>query len=609
MMPQSMRFSEPFASMLSTSKSFLGPPDWIGRATRHSLSRDVFAGLTGATIVLPQGVAFAAIAGLPPEYGFYTAMITPLVAAYFGSSWHAVSGPTTAISALVFGALSGLYTPGSAAFGQAAVTLALLVGLVQIILGLARLGSLVNFVSHSVMTGFVSGAALLIGLSQIRHALGLDLPRPEHFFEFVPALMTELAATDPVSLTIAVVALAVTVAVKRWRPSWPNYLMALAAGTGVYLALGAVAKGVATVGRLDAVIPRLGMPAIDPAGLSALASPAFAIALVGLLEAMSISRALAMRSGQEIDANREFFGQGASNAVGSFFACYPASASFTRSGVNYEAGAQSPLSAVFAAFFLFLILLLVAPWFAYVPIPAMASVIMVVAWRLVDTREVRHILRVSRGETVIAGITFAVSLLVDLEFAIYCGVILSILFFMDRSAHPRISVGVADPSLPRRSFRPAAQTGLPVCPQLIVAGLDGPLFFGSVDAIRKEFRRLEEIYPQQTHMIFNIRGVGQIDLPAAQLLIEEAKRRKVRGGLLYVQTKIPRTIRQLRQYRVTAHLGGRKVHLYKGDAISAAISRLDLDICRECSVRVWTDCPKFCSAGRSSSLEDQRSDG
>lgn len=588
-----MRLPPTIADSLSASRDFLSTPDWFTRTSPQTLRRDVFAGLTGATIVLPQGIAFAAIAGLPPEYGFYTAMITSVVAAFLGSSWHAISGPTTAISALVFGALSELYPLGSDVFFEAAVTLALFVGIIQMMLGLARLGSLVNFVSHSVMIGFVSGAAILIALSQIRHVLGLELPRPEHLFEFGPALIEGIRNTNIFSLTISVITITVAVSVKRWLPAWPNYLIALVVGTGVYLGFGPAAGDVATIGELESVIPNFSAPELDLGHVSELASPALAIALVGLLEAMSISRALAIRSGQEIDANREFFGQGASNFVGSFFSCYPGSASFTRSGVNYEAGAQTPLSAIFASLFLFLILLLVAPWFAFVPIPAMAGIIMIVAWKLIDTREVRHILRVSRGETAIAGITFAVSLLVNLEFSIYCGVILSVLLFMDRSAHPRVSVGVPDPSLPRRSFRPVAETNLPLCQQLLVAGLDGPLFFGSVDAIRKEFRRIERTYPEQTHMIFNIRGVGQIDLPAAQLLIEEAKRRKKRGGYLYVQTKIPRTIRQLRQYRVAPHLGGRKIYPYKGDAISAAIARLDMEICRTCTARIWTDCPVF----------------
>ncbi len=568
-------------------------PDWFRKVNAETVRADAYAGLTGATIVLPQGVAFAAIAGLPPEYGFYTAMVTPIVAALLGSSWHTVSGPTTAISALVFGALSGLYPVGSQEFLQAAVTLALFVGLIQMMLGLARLGTLVNYVSHSVMTGFIAGAALLIALSQVRHMLGLDLPRPEHIFQFLGALFSRLGETSMVSLLIALTALLTALLIKKYKPGWPNYLIALLIGTLVYLALGELAKDVSTIGEIGAVMPVFSLPPMQASYMQQLTSPALAIALVGLIEAMSVSRAIAMRSKQDIDANREFVGQGASNVVGSFFSCYPGSASFTRSGLNYEAGAKTPLSAIFAAVFLFLILLFVAPYFAYVPIPAMAGVIMIVAWKLIDRREIFHIVETSRSETAIAGITFAVSLLVDLEFSIYCGVILSVVLFMDRSSHPTLLIGSPDPSLPNRSFRSVKKNNLKHCPQLLVVGLDGPLFFGSVDSLRREFRKFELIYPTQTSMLFVVKGAGQIDLPAAELIIEEGIRRKERGGLLYIETKIDRTIKQFEKFHTTEHLGGNKIFLSKFEAISSAIEVMDLSICENCTARIFTDCPTF----------------
>lgn len=366
-------------------------PDWFSRVTPQSLRKDVFAGLTGATIVLPQGIAFASIAGLPPEYGFYTAMVPPVVAAFCGSSWHAVSGPTTAISALVFGTLAGLYTVGSPAFIEAAIVMALFVGIIQFVLGVVRLGSLVNFVSHSVMVGFITAAAVLIQISQIRHAFGLNLPRPEHLFEFIGVFISEIDHIDPAATLIAVTSLIVAIAVKALRPSWPNYLIALVAGTGLFLTMNGTGQQVATIGTINAVIPNFQLPALTSSHVRDLTSPAFAIALVGLLEAMSISRGIAMRSGQQVDTNREFIGQGASNIVGSLFHSYPSSASFTRSGVNYESGAETPLSAVFAAVFLLAILLFVSPVFVLVPIPAMAGVIMLVAWRLIDFPEIRRI--------------------------------------------------------------------------------------------------------------------------------------------------------------------------------------------------------------------------
>lgn len=336
MMPENARFRRLGAGAGRALSSLVSRPDWFARVTPQTLRRDAFAGLTGATIVLPQGIAFAAIAGLPPKFGVYTAMVPPVIAAFLGSSWHAVSGPTTAISALVFGTLSGLYDVGSPAFIEAAVLLALFVGIIQFALGAMRLRSLVNFVSHSVMVGFITAAAVLILLSQLRHALALDLPRPEHLIEFFGALAPSLGQVDPAATIIAEATLTVAIWFKAYLPAWPNYLIGLAAGTAILILMGGLGDHVVTVGRIDAVIPHFQLPALTGAHVRDLASPAFAIALVGLLEAMSISRGIAMRSGQQVDTNREFIGQGASNVVVSLFNCYPSSASFTRSGLNYE---------------------------------------------------------------------------------------------------------------------------------------------------------------------------------------------------------------------------------------------------------------------------------
>ena len=220
-------------------------PDWFEHVNRQTLQQDFFAGLTGATIVLPQAVAFAVIAGLPPEYGFYTAMIPPFFAAFFGSSWHAITGPTTAISAMVFASLSGLYEVGDREFIRAAIVLSLMVGVIQIGFAAFRLGAVINFVSHSVMTGFITGASLLILLSQIRYVFGIDLPRPEHLSAFGAELVAEIGHTNPASLSIGLLTLCVALAVRHFRPGWPNYLIALAA------------EFVAPLARLDEVTPAI----------------------------------------------------------------------------------------------------------------------------------------------------------------------------------------------------------------------------------------------------------------------------------------------------------------------------------------------------------------
>ena len=580
-----------FAVLRATAIRIAAPPDWFARVTWANLRADALAGLTGATIVLPQAVAFAAIAGLPPEYGFYTAMVTPVVAAFFGSSWHAVSGPTTAISALVFGALVELYEPGSPAFIRAAIELALLVGVFQLVFGLARLGTLVDFVSHSVMIGFTAGAALLIMLSQLRHALGIELPRPEDIAIFVRGLPDAVPMTDWRSLLIAFIALATGIVVKARLPRAPNYLIALVVGTLAGLGLEAAENGVAVVGEIPSVTPELDAPLVGFVDFSNLAPAAFAIALVGLLEAISVARAVALKSGQELDANREFNGQGMSNIVGSFFQCYPGSASFTRSGVNYEAGAATPLSAVFAALFLFIILLFVAPLFAVVPIPAMAGIIILVAYKLIDWQGLKHIVRTSRSETAVAFVTLGATILIDLEFSIYMGVLLSFMLFLNATARPTIIVGAPDPKAGNRAFREAATFGLGECPQFVFVRIDGPLYFGSVEHVRREFRRIERERPDQKHMLFIVKGVGEIDLSGAELLIAEAKRRARRGGSFHVQAKTPRTITKLSRFHVDESLPLHHIHLSKGDAIAEIVPTLDMSVCATCERRVFRECP------------------
>lgn len=575
---------------LLTQAAMAVVPAWLGRVSRETLRSDFFAGLTGATIVLPQAVAFAAIAGLPAEYGFFTAMVTPVVAALTGSSWHAVSGPTTAISALVFGALAGSLEPFSAEFIQVAIALSLMVGIIQLMLGFARLGALVEFVSHSVMTGFVAGAAILIALSQLQYILAIDLPRPSHLPQFLSMLVERAADFSWPAVVVGTGTLAVGIGIRHWRPGWPNYLLALAAGSAVGWVFTRNGAEITSIGLISSAAPRPIPPPVGAELLQTYGSAAFAIALVGLLEALAVSRAIATRSGQPIDGNREIIGQGASNLVGSFFQCYPGSASFTRSGVNYEAGAKTPLSAIFAAGFLLLILQFVAPWSVYVPVSAMAGVILLVAWRLVDFREIRHIATTSASESVIALSTFLATLFIDLEFSVYVGVFLSFLFFVRASARPTLGIGAPDPNTATRMFKSVEENGLKECPQLVVMRLDGPLFFGSVEFVRRKFRSVERSRADQKHMLFAMKGVGEVDMPGSDLLIEEAERRHRRGGSFHIMTRTPRTITKLARFKVMRALTKKHIHLSKGEAVSEIVPLLDPNICRTCTARIFREC-------------------
>ncbi|MBE9568073.1 MAG: SulP family inorganic anion transporter, partial [Proteobacteria bacterium] len=290
---------------------------WFRLVNAQTLKADFIAGLTGAVIVLPQGVAFATIAGLPPQYGLYTAMVTPIIAALFGSSHHLISGPTTAISIVVFAAISHHAEPGTPEFISLALTLTFLAGVYQLGFGLARLGKLVNFVSHNVVAGFTAGAAILIATSQMKHVLGIDIPKGETFVHTWLEIFSNISSTNLYLITIGVATLFTAILIKRFMPKIPNLLAGMIVGSLIALIFKEHTDSIKLVGEIPAQLPPLSMPDFSYASIKMLAPEAFAIALLGLIEAVSISRAVATKSSQRINANQEFIGQGLSNMVGS----------------------------------------------------------------------------------------------------------------------------------------------------------------------------------------------------------------------------------------------------------------------------------------------------
>src|SRR5512135_822083 len=414
---------------------------WWPSVNRSTARDDAMAGLTGALIVLPQGVAFATIAGLPPEYGLYAAMMPAIIGALFGSSWHLVSGPTTAISIAVFASVSPFAHPGSPEFISLVLTLTFMTGVFQLILGLARMGVLVNFISHTVVIGFTAGAAMLIAGSQIKNFFGLDIPRGTPFFEILSLFVHKINEINPYVTAVSAITLASGILVKRFFPRFPYMIAAMLVGCFSALALnakyGVDLTHIKTVGALPAGLPPLSAPDFAFATLNQMLFPSLIITMLALTEAVSISRAIATKSGQHIDGNQEFVGQGLSNLAGSFFSGYPASGSFNRSGVNYAAGARTPLAAVFASLFLVVILLLVAPLAAYLPNAAMAGILFLVAWGLIDVHHISHIAHTSRAETVILIVTL-VGTLFNLEMGIFLGVFLSLVLFLYKSSKPEI---------------------------------------------------------------------------------------------------------------------------------------------------------------------------
>jgi sulfate permease, SulP family len=400
---------------------------WWGLVHRGSLTKDASAGLTGALIVLPQAMAYAMIAGLPPQYGLYCAIVPAIIAALFGSSWHLVSGPTAAISIVVFATLSPMAKAGSDQYVLLALTLTFLVGLIQLLMALLRLGKLTDKIPHSVIIGFTTGAAFLIAASQIKHFFGLKLPTDNGFGA---TLMNAIAAAPTFKWQVAsvgAVTLVATIAAKAWLKPLPHMVVGMIAGAFTALALNS--DNVKLVGALPSALPQLSAPSWDMTVWLSLSKGAVVVSLLALTEAIAIARAVGLRSKQTIDGNQETFGQGLSNVAGAFFSGYPSSGSFTRSGVNYEAGAVTPLAAVFASVILMVLLLLVAPLLSYLPIAAMAGILFIVAWGLIDTKEIKHCLA-RKTDAVIFFTTFLACLITNIEIAVFAGIALSIILRM-----------------------------------------------------------------------------------------------------------------------------------------------------------------------------------
>lgn len=390
-----------------------------------ALRADLMAGLTGAVVVLPQGVAFATLAGLPPQYGLYAAMFPCIVAALFGSSRLMVTGPANAISLTTMALIAPLALVGSADYIRLVLTLSFLVGAMQLLLGLARVGEIVERVPHSVVVGFTAGAAMLIIVNQLPVALGLNPVRVSSVWKQLQAVVSSIGLTQPPALLAAALTVAVAVLARPWNRWVPAMLVAVVAGSLSVKLMAWTVPGwpvLATVQALPGALPPLSWPDLSIDTVRSLFGATLVMTLLALTEATAIAKAVARKYQDVLDGNREFIGQGLANLSGAFFSSMPASGSFNRSGVNVEAGARTPLAAASAAVFLVLILSLVAPLARHLPLAVIAGLLFVVAFGLIDHREMRRLWVEEPLERLPLAVTLIGTLTLSLEWAILLGI-------------------------------------------------------------------------------------------------------------------------------------------------------------------------------------------
>jgi SulP family sulfate permease len=568
---------------------------WHKELTRATLRDDVIAGLSGAMLVMPQGVAFAAIAGMPPEYGLYAAMVPTIIAALYGSSRHLVSGPTTAASIVLFTSLSALAEPGSIKFVQLAITLTFMVGIIELALGVARLGILVNFISDAVIVGFTAGAALLIAIHQLKNFFGISVPNSLNFHELLLYLYYNISQLNVLELLVGFITFGTGVFFKKRYPRVPNMLIALAGGTLIaallnwffFLRAGAP-PGIALVGKVPASLPPLSSPDLSMDSLKTLAPVAMAMALFSLAASVSVARSLAGRSGQLIQSNQEFVGQGLSNIFGSFFSAYVSTGSINRSALNYSSGAQTPFAAVFSGVVLLAAVIAIVPVLAQIPLAGMAAALFQVAWGLVDVKSMRRIYRASRGDTFVMGVTFVSTMLLDLEFAILLGVLISLIFYLRNASQPRVQVRTPNSKLPNRPF--TTDASLATCPQLAIVSIEGTLFFGSAHYVAERLRLVFKKNPEQKHLLLLARGISSMDVAGARMLAEHSAVRRRVGGDIYFHELRGQALEIASRFGVLDSDPEGHVFQSKREAIANIFPRLDKTVCERCEKRIFREC-------------------
>ena len=492
---------------------------------------DLLAGITVAAVAVPQAMAYALAAGLPAEYGLYTAIIMTAVGALFDSSRQLINGPTNAISIAVLSVIS--IVPSVDEKVQAAVLLAFMVGVVQLVITSMRLGDLTRYISHSVIIGFTLGASALLVLDQMKNLLGLASMGGVHdpFLYRFWLTMTQGGDVNTATLSIGLATIAMVLAL-RWLKNLlglrllPELLLTVLTMAAVVAWLGLEARGVRVVGEIPAKLPAPRLPTLDYELLRELSGGALAIAILGLLEAIAMAKAIAAQTRQKLNMNQQCLSEGLANFTGSFFQCMPGSGSLTRSAINQQAGAVSQWSGVVSAMAVALIMVAFAPYARLIPRAALAGILIVSAWKMIDWRGLYYHLRVTRFDSVIVWATAISAVAISIEFCVLIGVVMSSLLTVRRAGRMLLTEFTVTPDGAIRERLPEDVR----CNRLLVYGLEGEMFFGASAALEGHFERIEQRIGEHTRVVvLRLKRIRNADAAGMILLKGFVDRVRARG--------------------------------------------------------------------------------
>ena len=492
-------------------------PDWIRSYRPADFPRDLAAGAVVAVVLAPQGMAYAILAGLPPIIGLYAATVPLLVYALVGSSRHLSVGPVAIVSLLVHVACSKVAPPGTTAYLAAALQLALLTGLLQLLLGTVRAGFMVNFLSRAAVGGFTSAAALLIALSQMKSLLGIFGGSSGSAFQLATGLISHLGSLHPLTMSLGLGAIGLLLILQHLAPRIPGPLVVVVFGTLLTAMLNLDQAGVKTVGDLPHGLPPFSVPVFSIERLISLLPASLTIAMIGYLESFAVAGIIADKEKYRIDPNRELLGLGAANLAAAFFSGYPVTGGFSRTAVNHRAGARTGLAGLVTALIISVILLWFTHLFHYLPTTVLAAIVIIAVAGLVETAEARYLFRVKPSDGMTFLLTFLVTLAFGVEWGIVAGVIFSLLVFIWRSAHPHIAqLGwLAEEGVFRNILRyPEAV----VPPGILLLRVDASLYFANMAFVEDWLRCTLAGRSDVTLIIFDMSGVNDMDAVALSVM-------------------------------------------------------------------------------------------